>query len=165
MVSSSGSPTFELEYSISWVIMGGNSGTSGVDGSGTSGTSGISGSSGTSGEAGVSGSLIMNNPAIVTTTTLSFSSGGTTQPEYFSVDTSTTGGVISLILPSSGGLSDGKMVHIKDEGGNASVNSIDIIPESGDKIDGENIYTISTDYGSVTLVKNTSGFWFILSKV
>jgi hypothetical protein len=64
MVSSSGEPTFELEYSISWVIMGGNSGTSGIDGSsgssgidGSSGSSGIdgSGSSGTSGSSGISG--------------------------------------------------------------------------------------------------------------
>jgi hypothetical protein len=64
MVSSSGEPTFELEYSISWVIMGGNSGTSGIDGSsgssgidGSSGSSGVdgSGSSGTSGSSGISG--------------------------------------------------------------------------------------------------------------
>jgi hypothetical protein len=205
MISSSGSPSSGSDYSISWVIMGGNSGTSGSDGTsgtsgaGTSGTSGVSGSSGTSGSgtsgtsgangtsgisgtsgtsgtsgasgipgtSGVSGSPIMNNPAIIASSTLSLAPGGTIQPDYFSADTSITGAnaAISLTLPPSSGVSDGKIVHIKDEGGYAGTNNITVIPHTAEKIDGENSYVINTSYGSITLVKNTSGPWFIISKV
>ena len=124
----------------------GSSGTSGTSGtSGSSGTSGTSGTSGSAGTSGLNGSPIMNNPAIITTSTLSFSPGGTIQPDYFSADTSVTGAnaAISLTLPPSSSISDGKIVHIKDEGGAAGTNNITVIPHTAEKIDGESSYVIS----------------------
>jgi hypothetical protein len=78
MVSSSGSPTFELEYSISWVIMGGNSGTSGIDG--TSGSSGTSGADGTNGDDGSSGTSGDDGSSGTSGTDGSSGTSGTTPP-------------------------------------------------------------------------------------
>ena len=105
----------------------------------------------------------MNNPSIIATSTLTLAS---VRAEYFSADTSITGAnaAISLILPLASSVSNGKIVHIKDEGGAAVTNNITIVAQTAEKIDGESSYVINTNYGSVTLVKNTSGPWFIISK-
>ena len=109
----------------------------------------------------------MNNPAIIATSTLTLAPLPSVRAEYFSADTSITGAnaAISLTLPPASSVADGKIVHIKDEGGYATTNSITIIAHTAEKIDGESSYAISKSYGSVTLIKNTSGPWFILSKI
>ena len=107
----------------------------------------------------------MNNPAIVADGLLMISPT-TTQPEYFSVDTSITGAnmAINLTLPQSTTIQDGKIVYIKDEGGYGATHSITIIPHTAEHIDGDISYVIDTNYGSITLIKNTSGPWFIISE-
>ena len=189
LILASGTPTNKAVYSISWVKMGngssgtsgasgssgssgsdgssGSSGSSGSDGSsGTSGSSGSDGSSGSSGSSGINGSTVMNNPAITTSSLLSIPSG--LETDYFSVDTSASGSgaAISITLPEAiGVISNSKIIHIKDEGGSAGTNNITIIAHTAEKIDGESSYVINTDYGSITLIKNSSGPWFIISKV
>ena len=108
----------------------------------------------------------MNNPAIIATGPLTLSAGPSTQADYFSADTSISGAnaAISLTLPPGSSVTDGKIVHLKDEGGYAGTNNITIIPHTAEKIDGENSYVINTNFGSLTLIKNTSGPWFIISK-
>jgi hypothetical protein len=112
----------------------------------------------------------MNNPAIIASDTLTLSPLPSIQADYFSADTSITGAnaAISLTLPPAEGVGlvpDGKVIHIKDEGGYAGTNNITIIAHTAENIDSGSSYVINTNYGSVTLVKNTSGPWFIISKV
>jgi hypothetical protein len=183
--SSNGIATDGEVYSINWVALStGSSGTSGTSGSigpigtsGTNGTSGTSGSSGTSGTSGTSGSSgssgtsgmtggILVYPRITTTSPLSILPSPNAVSEYFPVDTG--GGFIYLFLPAGSSIENGKIVHIKDIGGSANTNNITISPSGTDEIDGVNSYTINSDYGSVTLIKDSAapnGPWFIISKV
>jgi hypothetical protein len=180
-VSSNGTPTNSLEYSISWVIMGGNSGSSGTSGSsgssgtrGSSGTSGSSGSSGTSGSAGTSGSsgssgvsggvIIVNSPI---TSPVGFTLNPLPTPslefEYWPVDT--TSSSISFTLGSVTSLADGKTIIIKDEAGSAGANGITINAHPSETIDGLSSKSIDSAYGSLTLIKNGGGSWFVVSKI
>ena len=181
MISSNGTPTGGFEYSISWVIMGGNSGSSGTSGSsgssgtrGSSGTSGSSGSSGTSGSAGTSGSsgssgvsggvIIVNSPI---TSPVGFTLNPLPTPslefEYWPVDT--TSSSISFTLGSVTSLADGKTIIIKDEAGSAGANGITINAHPSETIDGLSSKSIDSAYGSLTLIKNGGGSWFVVSKI
>jgi uncharacterized protein Veg len=100
---------------------------------------------------------------------ITISPSPSTDIEYIPVDSLASESPIILSLPASSGIADGKVIHIKDEGGNATGNQIQINANSGDKIEGGSSYSISTNYGSVTIVKSSTtpanGPWFIISKV
>jgi hypothetical protein len=100
---------------------------------------------------------------------ITISPSPSTDIEYIPVDSLASESGISLSLPASAGIADGKVIHIKDEGGNATANQIQINAIGGDKIDGIFSYVISTNYGSITIVKSgttpNNGPWFIISKI
>lgn len=62
-------------------------------------------------------------------------------------------------------MADGKTIIIKDEAGSAGSNNITITSHLAETIDGTNSKVINSNYGSITLIKNGGGSWFILSKV
>lgn len=56
-------------------------------------------------------------------------------------------------------VASGRVIHIKDAGGNASANNITITTEGAETIDGSATYTLSTDYESVSFYSNGTN-WF-----
>lgn len=72
----------------------------------------------------------------------------------------TTGAVTSLTLPSAQVVS-GRVIIVKDAGGNAGTNNITIDTGGLETIDGVATATISTNYASVTLYSDGSN-WFII---
>jgi len=67
----------------------------------------------------------------------------------------------SLALPSLGSRTDGDRVTVKDIAGNAATKPIVITPTGGGTIDGGPSYTISSNYGAVTLFFASSN-WFVV---
>lgn len=68
---------------------------------------------------------------------------------------------VTINLPDITTLTNGKKkITIVDEGGNASVNNITIVPTGGDLIRGAVNYVINTDYDSVNLYSNQTNQWF-----
>jgi hypothetical protein len=66
---------------------------------------------------------------------------------------------LAVTLPTAQMLS-GRVIHIKDESGNASGNNITISPQLlSDAIDGSSTGVISTNYGSVSLYSDGAGWW------
>lgn len=67
----------------------------------------------------------------------------------------------SLALPNSASRTDGDRITVKDIAGNATTKPIIISPTGGGTIDGGPSYTISGDYGAVTLFFASSN-WFVV---
>ena len=81
------------------------------------------------------------------------------QSDYIlNVTYTSTGAVTSLTLPTAQTI-EGRIIHIKDSGGNAGANNITIDTEGGENIDGAGTYVISTNYDKVTLYCDGSN-WF-----
>ncbi len=78
---------------------------------------------------------------------------------YIAVKYTTTSNVVIDLsgITNQGSLIAGRKIIIKDEGGNASVNNITILP--GTTIDGNPLYTLSLDYDSVNLMFDGS-LWY-----
>lgn len=74
-----------------------------------------------------------------------------------------TGAVTSLTLPTAqcnGSEDDGRIITIKDAGGNATTNNITIDTQGSETIDGSATLVISTDYDSADIYCENSN-WFI----
>jgi len=70
-----------------------------------------------------------------------------------------TAAVTSLTLPTVQ-LVEGRVIVIKDAGGNANANNITINTQGAETIDGQNTLVINSDYGSVNLYSDGSN-WFV----
>ena len=77
--------------------------------------------------------------------------------EYFGVSHSST---TYFNLPTLSSVSDGKVFTIKDESGRASINPI-VIQAGASTIDGVTQSILGINYGSLTIVKKTNGWWII----
>ena len=66
-------------------------------------------------------------------------------------------GAVAITLPAN---TAGRLITVKDESGNASVNNITITPASG-TIDGQASLVISANYAAYTLYCSGSN-WFII---
>ena len=82
------------------------------------------------------------------------------EDHILSVTYTGTGAVTSLTLPTAQTLK-GRMVVVKDAGGNASANNITIDTEGSELIDGSATKVISTDYGAVRLYSDGTD-WFTI---
>lgn len=71
-----------------------------------------------------------------------------------------TGAVTSLTLPTAQ-CTSGRLIHIKDAGGNASVNNITVDTEGAETIDGAATAVINGDYDAITLYSSGSN-WYII---
>lgn len=70
-----------------------------------------------------------------------------------------TGAVTSLTLPTAQTVI-GRIITVKDAGGNANTNNITIDTEGSETIDGQSTLVINSDYGSVELYSDGSN-WFV----
>lgn len=74
-----------------------------------------------------------------------------------------SGGAVTVNLPSATTAGAGKKYIVKDEGGAATTNNISIAPNGTDKIDGVNASeSLVVNYESITLVCNGVDGWFII---
>lgn len=74
-----------------------------------------------------------------------------------------TGAVTSLTLPSAQVVS-GRVIHIKDAGGNAGTNNITIDTEGSETIDGSATAVINSNYSAYSLYSDGSN-WFVIAVV
>lgn len=73
----------------------------------------------------------------------------------------TTTGAVTLTMPLGSSVSLGHIITIKDEGGNASINTITVDRTSTDTIDGDIQFIIAIDFGAIRL--QWTGFeWSII---
>ena len=70
----------------------------------------------------------------------------------------TTTGAVAITIPTDQCVS-GRIIEIKDSGGNASTNNITITPQA-ETIDGDATSIISTNYNSVSLYSDGSN-WYV----
>ena len=94
-------------------------------------------------------------------TTVATATYDITESDYIlNVTYTGTGAVTSLTLTSAQTL-EGRMLIIKDAGGNANTNNITIDTEASETIDGQATNVISTDYGVVRLYSDGTN-WFVI---
>ena len=77
---------------------------------------------------------------------------------YLGIDT--TDGAVDLTLPAASTATEGQTYVIKDEGGNALANSINVLRSGTDTIDGSTSVALSSDYAALSLYTNGTN-WFI----
>lgn len=83
-----------------------------------------------------------------------------TDDTILSVSYTGTGAVTSLTLPTAQTV-NGRVVYIKDAGGNAGTNNITIDTEASETIDGAATLVLGTDYESATLYSDGSN-WYVI---
>lgn len=96
----------------------------------------------------------------VNTTTVNAATYSLLETDYIlNVTYTVTGAVTSLTLPTAQ-VADGRVVVVKDAGGNAGTNSITIDTEADELIDGAATYVINSDYDAITLYCDGTN-WFV----
>lgn len=73
----------------------------------------------------------------------------------------TTGGEISITMPSAASVGNGAVIIIKDASGAAVTNNITVLPNGSDLIDGDG-YFITDTYASITFVSNGVSKWLVI---
>jgi hypothetical protein len=79
--------------------------------------------------------------------------------DYFGVGLTTS--PVTINLPTISGIVDGKVVTIKDETGFASINPITINTDGLDTLDGLTQSQLAINYGSISVIKKSNGWWII----
>lgn len=82
------------------------------------------------------------------------------QSDYHFIGVDTLTKPVTITLPRGMDISSGKILLIKDEGGNASVNAITVTTNDGALIDGNGSVTLVADYAAISMYYNGSG-WHI----
>jgi len=82
-----------------------------------------------------------------------------TSDDHF-VGVNTSGGAVTLTLPATSDVSEGKIYIIKDEGGNAATNNIIINTADSAKIDSLSSVSLVSNYGAISIYCNGS-HWHI----
>jgi len=82
-----------------------------------------------------------------------------TSADHF-VGVNTSGGAVTLTLPATSDVAEGKIYIIKDEGGNAATNNIIINTADSAKIDNLNAVSLVSNYGAISIYYNASD-WHI----
>jgi ABC-type Na+ efflux pump permease subunit len=82
-----------------------------------------------------------------------------TSADHF-VGVNTSGGAVTLTLPATSDVAEGKIYIIKDEGGNAATNNIIINTADSAKIDSLNAVSLVSNYGAISIYFNASD-WHI----
>jgi hypothetical protein len=84
----------------------------------------------------------------------------TAQADYHFIGVDTLAKPVTITLPKGENISSGKILLIKDEGGNASNNAITVTTSDGALIDGNGSVTLVADYAAISMYYNGSG-WHI----
>ncbi len=82
----------------------------------------------------------------------------TSADHFVGIDTS--GGSVTLTLPSRASVAEGKIYIIKDEGGSAATNAIKIETADAARIDDLNSVSLISNYGAVSIYFNATD-WHI----
>lgn len=69
---------------------------------------------------------------------------------------------LEVRLPAASGFTDGQSFIIKDEGGNADLHTITILPTGADTIDGRNSLVLESPHSALTLYTDGSSKFFIV---
>ena len=127
---------------------------------GPTGPQGIQGATGPTGPQGIQGAtgtgLYTVYDINVMTYSITVSSYGS---DYFGVGF--TSSPVTINLPSISSIPDGKLVTIKDETGDASTNPITINTDGSDTLDGLTQSQLAINYGSISVIKKSNGWWII----
>lgn len=100
------------------------------------------------------------NGAVVYETVLT-SGRYTVVPTDYYVGVNTTSVTGSILLPAVATTTAGRTITIVDQTGNASTNNIHISGSGTDTIDGDSVFSIESDYGSITVFCTSTG-WHII---
>lgn len=90
------------------------------------------------------------------------SASDTGQTLDYMVSFSVAGSTVAETIPTA--TASGRVLIFKDKSGAAATNGIVITPSSG-TIDGSASFTISTNYGCVTLIDDTTNDWSVVSRM
>ena len=82
------------------------------------------------------------------------------QSDYHFIGVDTTTKPVTITLPAGTSVSSGKILLIKDEGGNAGTNKITVTTSDGSTIDGSSSVNLESDYAAISIYYNGSG-WHI----
>lgn len=107
----------------------------------------------------VTNTTTLNGAVIYETVTVSGQYTVVSTDYYIGVNTTSLTG--SILLPSVATTTAGRTITIVDETGNASTNNIHISGSGTDKVDGDSVFSIESDYGSITLFCTSTG-WHII---
>lgn len=107
----------------------------------------------------VTNTTTLNGAVIYETVTVSGQYTVVSTDYYIGVNTTSLTG--SILLPSVATTTAGRTITIVDETGNASTNNIHISGSGADTIDGDSVFSIESDYGSITLFCTSTG-WHII---
>ena len=77
------------------------------------------------------------------------------------VGVNTSGGAVTLTLPATSDVSEGKIYIIKDEGGQANLKKITVDAAGADKIDGENQVILASPFAAIQLYCNGNNKFFV----
>jgi hypothetical protein len=80
--------------------------------------------------------------------------------DYF-VGVNSSGGALTLTLPSANAATNGQTWIIKDEGGAAHTNNVTVSRAGSDTIDGQNTIVLESPYASIQLYCNGSDKYFV----
>ena len=80
--------------------------------------------------------------------------------DHHFIGVDTTSQPVTITLPRAADIPSGKILLIKDEGGNASNNAITVTTSDGALIDGNSGVSLMADYASINLYYNGAG-WHI----
>ena len=89
-----------------------------------------------------------------------WSEDATAQTDYHFIGVDTANQPVTITLPSGLDISSGKILLIKDEGGNAATNNITVSTSDGSTIDGSPSISLDSDYAAINIYYNGSG-WHI----
>lgn len=109
--------------------------------------------------------LIVNNTttfngAVIYETKLVSGVYSVVSTDYY-IGVNTTNTTASILLPSTATTSAGRTITIVDQTGNASTNNIHISGSGTDKVNGDSVFSIESDHGSVTMFCTSTG-WHII---
>ena len=113
-----------------------------------------------SGDLVVSGTLYSERARRVNAEVISSYPHNVTEANYIILSTGTANPVRKILLPSISG-QQGRIIIVKDAGGNAGSNGLEIDADGSETIDGSLDKLINTNYGSLTLVCGPSE-WHVI---
>jgi len=82
----------------------------------------------------------------------------TAETDYHFIGVDTTSQPITITLPSISSIATGKILLVKDEGGNAGTNAVTVATNDGATIDGSTTVKLDSDYASISVYFSGTGW-------
>lgn len=136
---------------------GGGGGGGTLDGSFNNVT--VAGNLSVAGTTSLNGAITLNNSIYYRATLIS--SNYTVQSSDYIIGVNTSGGSLTITLPSVASTTSGRTLIIKDEAGFASTNAIYVSGSGSDTIDGDNSISVDSDHIAIAIYCTSTG-WHII---